>query len=106
MGLNQKVSRLIVIAVTAIALSVVACGTQGEVSVVGNEPAAAAEAGTEHRLAGLSADAADQWSTTEANNRLVGLSADAADQWSTQTGAEDRLDGLSADAAEAWATAR
>jgi hypothetical protein len=93
---HSKGRRLILVAVTATALTVVACGKRSDVNVVGVEPAAAAVV-AEHRLAGLSADAADRW--TGAEHRLAGLSADAADRW---TGAEHRLAGLSADAADRW----
>jgi hypothetical protein len=96
MTAHSKARQLIIGALAATAL-VVACGTRSDVNVVGGTPAAASTA--EHRLAGLSADAADRW--TGAEYRLAGLSADAADRWTTD-GVEYRLVGLTADAADRW----
>ena len=59
---HSKARRLILGAVAATVLAV-ACGNRSDVNLVGNE-AAAAPVAAEHRLAGLSADAADRWSTT------------------------------------------
>jgi hypothetical protein len=90
---HKKSRRVIVAALATVALSVAACGRGSDDTV--RTAAAEAPAAVEHRLAGLSPDAADRWST---NNRLVGLSADAAGRWSTN----NRLAGFSADAAEQW----
>jgi hypothetical protein len=94
MRAHSKARQLIVVALAAAALTV-ACGTRSDVNLVGEAAAPTAE----HRLAGLSADAADRW--TGAENRLAGLSADAADRWTTG-GVEYRLVGFTADAADRW----